>query len=328
MPLSSSSIIMVNDINHIKMLKLLKVWLLTGVNNDKVVIKTDSVKAAQIKAANPIVKSVVPGAKLTILTPGEIGALKGFISDWQDLARAYEQLGMAYQPQEAEAVKELSTALTFDTAFVKMEAQNLVDLQNALEDRLNNGNKKSLAGFVTALNAHGGLEKLGAIIAADMFNGNSDRFFPNSANSHTIGKTTFQTRCLVNVGNVFGAYHVSGTFQVAGLDFVDPQSRFKDPNTPLATAEAASGPWSGRVLADKQKRNDFAKDVIHDLEVLLSPRSRFRLRSKLNGDASTRLVSGMVQGAKLIAAKMETKYNPNGWTPGLKDRYMVMAQVT
>jgi len=35
----------------------------------------------------------------------------------------------------------------------------------------------------------------------------------------------------------------------------------------------------------------------------------------------------MVEGARLIKAGMEAKYNPNRWTPGAKERYQLMCQV-
>lgn len=119
---------------------------------------------------------------------------------------------------------------------------------------------------------------------------------------------------------------------MAALDFVDPQSEFKDINTPLAQAEpraTRSGKtWPARILLDKTKRKDFAKDIVHDLELLLNPhKSRFSLQTKLKSDAADRLVKGMIQGAQLIKDKLELKYNPNGWTPGILDRHQIICRV-
>lgn len=328
MPLSVNNPIVANDIQNIKMLKRIKVWLLIGANDDKVVIKSEAVQAPQYKSVSPAVKAVAPDAKFKILTPAELGALNSFISAYEQIAEEYGRMGMAFNPDEAPAVKDLKQSMTFGAPFVKMDAlQGVTDLQGALEARLQ-GDKTDLRAFAATLNAPGGLERLGKIIAADLFNGNSDRFWPGTPRQFRIGGMTFNLRCLQNVGNVFRVNN-SGVSEVGALDFVDPNSRWKDINIPLAQAEASVGrEWSGRTLAEKVKRDSFAKDVVFDLETTLSPRkSTFSLRSKLNGDAATRVANGMVQGAQLIKAKLELKYNPNRWTPGVKDRYLIVCQV-
>src|SRR5208282_3858420 len=68
MALGLNNTIVANDIYHIQMFKDLKVFLLVGGNNDKVVIKTDAIHAPQIRSANPIIKAIAPSAKLKILT--------------------------------------------------------------------------------------------------------------------------------------------------------------------------------------------------------------------------------------------------------------------
>lgn len=328
MPLSVNSSINKSDIDHIKMFKALKVWLLIGMNDDKVVIKVDAVHAPQYKSANPFIKAIAPGAKLKILQPAEITALQQFISDYEFIASAYHELGIEWRPDENDAVKDLKQSLTFGFPFVKMEAVNVKDLEGALEARLAaNADKSSLRAFTATLNAPGGLERLGQIVAVDMFNGNTDRFYPGRAGARTIGGVTFNLRCLVNVGNVFRFDNATGP-EVGAMDFVDPNSQFKNVNVPLANAEATAGEWPARILADKKRRKDFAKDIVHDLEAILSPRkSRFSLKSKLKGDAADRVAKGMVEGAKLIKVKMESKYNPNRWTQGLRDRYLIICRV-
>lgn len=330
MPLSVDNTIDANDIDHIRMFKDLKVWLLSGLNGDKVVIKTDAIQPTQYKSASPIVKAVAPGAKLKILAPAERAALSQFIASYEHIAQAYQDLGIAYNPNEAPAVASLKQSLTFGFPFVKMAAVNVMDLEGALDDRLGpNADKTDLRAFTATLKAQGGLERLGKIVAVDLFNGNTDRFFPGSASTKTIGGVDFNLRCLVNVGNVFRVDVGGGGSEVGALDFIDPNSRFKDMNTPLAQAETAAGqPWPGRVLADKKRRKDFAGDVVHDLEALLSPhKSRFSLKTKLGLDAANRVSTGMVQGAQLIKSKLELKYNPNRWTVGIRDRYLIICQV-
>jgi hypothetical protein len=190
------------------------------------------------------------------------------------------------------------------------------------------GNKGDLQSFILALTTAGGLEKLGKIIAADLFNGNTDRFFPGSKGTKTIGGVTFSLRCLVNVGNVFAVISTGGP-ETGALDFIDPNSLFKNMHEALATAESNAGVlWPGRTLVQKKTRDAFAADCIHDLEALLDPKkSKLRLTTKLGRNADGRLAAGMVQGAQLIKAKLEQKYNPNNWTQGARDRYMLMCQV-
>ena len=135
-------------------------------------------------------------------------------------------------------------------------------------------------------------------------------------------------RCLVNVGNVFRVDTADGS-EMGALDFVDPQSRFWDPNQSLAQAEKHIDKlWPGRILADKKLRNLFAEDVVHDLEAILNPRkSMLSLKTKLGSGAAGRLATGMAEGTKLIKSKLEAKYNPNRWTTGVLDRYKIICQV-
>ncbi len=327
MPLSVNNTIVTADIEHITMFKNMKVWRLEGSANDQIVIKIDHPQAPQIKAANIIIKAVDPRAKLKILTTAERQAIKQFVDDFENLVTYYQALGVTYGADQAAAIASLKQSLTFTEPFVKMEALNLRDLEGALTVRMT-GDKTDLRSFAATLIAPGGLETLGAIVAADMYNGNKDRFYPGSHGTRTIGTVALNLRCLVNVGNVFKINTGTGS-ALGALDFVDPQSRFKDPNIPLAQAEAAAGEkWPGRYLSEKWRRQAFAKDIVHDLEAILSPKkSRFSLKSKLPSDAASRIEKGMVQGAKQIAAKLEQKYNPNGWNQGLRDRYMIISQV-
>ncbi len=329
MSLSVDNPIVANDIDKIKMFKDLKVWLLVGFNNDKVVIKKDAVHAPQIKSANPIIRAIAPNAKLKILTPAENMALNQYVMTYEAWARDYQLMGLALDPDEDQAVQDLKLVLgpTFPEPFVKMQAVNVTDIEKALEQRMG-GDKANLRAFTDTLNAPGGLEKLGKIIAADMFNGNRDRFYPGKRSSKTIGGTTINLRCLVNVGNVFRVETAGGS-EVGALDFIDPNALFKDISEPLDQGERRTGKlWPGRLLANKKERNAFAEDVIHDLEAILSPRkSMFSLKTKLKSGAAGRIATGMVEGAKLIKSKLEAKYNPNGWRPGILQRYTIICQV-
>jgi hypothetical protein len=308
------------------MFKEMKVWLLKGFNNDSVVIKTDAVETPQYKSAMPFLKVVDPRAKLKILGPSEQSALREFVRAYEAFAAELRTMGVESDASEAAAIEGLKSQLQY--TFVKMEAQKVATLDNAATERLTGGGKTSLRSFTVALKSPGGLEKLGNVIAADLFIGNTDRFYPGKVTPQVFGGIQLNLRCLVNIGNVFIAQH-GGMYEVGALDFMDPNSLFKDINAPLGPIEQRlETKWPARTLADRTARHSFAKDVIHDLEKILGPRkSSFSLKTKLGSDAVSRLETGMVQGAKKLQQKMELKYNPNRWTPGIMERYKIICQV-
>jgi len=327
--LSVNNPIVAIEIDKIKMFKELKVWLLVGFNNDKVVIKKDAVFAPQIKSSSPAIKAIAPNSKLKILTPAENNALMSYVTNYEEWAREYEAMGAILDPEEDQAVKDLKEALgpNFREPFVKMEAQNVTDIEKALEQRAA-GNKTNLRAFTATLNGPGGWERLGQIVAADMFNGNRDRFYPNLGRALDFRGHTLKMHVLVNPGNVFRVDATHGS-QVGALDFVDPNCFFKDINEPLAVGEQRTGKkWPGRLLANKSDRKRLADEIVHDLELVLNPRkSMFSLKTKLKSGAADRLVTGMIEGAKQIKTKLEAKYNPNRWTQGTTDRYKILCEI-
>lgn len=326
--------IVANDISRIAMFKQLKVYLLKGNAQDKLVIKTDAIQTPQYKSANTIVKAVDHSARVKILSKQEEQALKDYCDSWDDLDSFYADLIRQGLPvknpfeDSRDAVTNLKQSLTFGFPFVKMEAHNLRDLEGALKDRAA-GNKQDLQAFTQTLTEKGGLEKLGHVVAVDLFNGNTDRFFPGTNNNVTIGPYNIHLKALVNVGNVFVVL-TGGGFKVSALDFVDPQSRFKDLNQPLANLEASSSKedqWPGRVLISSSRRSAFASDIVHDLEKILHPKKHaLSLKSKLGVFAARRLESGMIAGAQAIRQKLFTKFNGK-WTAGAKERYDLLAKV-
>jgi hypothetical protein len=336
MPLSFDNIITSDDIDHVAVLKEGKIWLLTGHHNppDEIVIKIEPsrfVGPRQYRSVTPFVEAVDPAAGLKILTPQEINALRAFVdgTDHHSLAHDYRKCGLRIPTDEVSAIGNLKEALrTNQFTFVKMRVFDVKDLQTALDKRLaaQNRDKSDLRAFIAALNAPGGLERLGQIIAVDLFVGNNDRFDPTrEPRDVDFCGAKINLRCLTNPGNVFCVYSNRG-FKIGALDFIDPNSLFKNINVRLAEAETeAREEWSGRVLADTTKRNKFAKDIAHDLEQILNPRrSRFSPRTKLNRDAAERIAKGMLEGVELIKTKLQSLYYQNRWTAGKRDRYDVM----
>ena len=327
MALSMTSPIRAADILEIEMFKELKVFRLRGLGGDDLVIKTDAVFANQIKSAGLVVKAVDSGVKMKIITASEMQELSDYIKVYEEVDAYYESMGFTSRFQsQKEAIKALKQSLTFGFPFCKMEMQRIHHLEEAINKR-GEGNKDIVRLIVSNLKADGGLEAMGRVVAGDLFNGNTDRFFPGSGSTKEFGPFTVKLKALVNPGNAMLIATQNG-FQATMLDYVDPQSRFKDINASLADLEDPQVRWPGRTLVDKKARTKFADDIASDLETMLHPKkSFFSLKTKLGGDAAKRLDRGMVEGARLIKAGLEAKYNPNRWTAGAKERYQLMCQV-
>lgn len=334
MPLSLNSPIQTTDIQEIKDLGSHgNVWLLKGFHQDKIVVKLEKGNTVEIKSANVGIKAIAPSAKLKILSPTELTAIDQYILNFEEAEKEYKLLGMPLSVAEKQATKNFKNLRFSRLTFLKMEPVNVMDLGESYWKRMD-GDKRDLRAFIATLNDTGGLERLGKIIAVDLFIQNGDRFWPNDDGFFRkifmdtpdggVDQSRFKTRCLVNVGNVFRIDTGNGA-EVGALDFV---GSVWDINKPLAECEKTHGKWGGRYLADKAKLNSFAKDVAHDLETVLNPhRSKFSLKSKLKGDAARRIVHGMVEGVQAIKLKLEQKYNPNRWTAGVLERYKILCQL-
>lgn len=329
MALSVLAPITAGDICRVKMFKELKVYLLSSSDGSEIVIKTDAVFDAQIKSAGTIAKAIDPAIKMKILTANELNELRDYVRFFEEYRAMVDELGarVGWVDTQRDAVDKLGQSLGFGFPFAKMSKQTIHNIEDAATAR-GTGDKSIVGDFVTSLRADGGLEKLGQVVAADLFNGNTDRFMPDSNERKTVGPYTFDFKTLVNAGNVMIVADGAGGFTASLLDYVDPQSQFKDMNISLAIAENGGNQWPGRVLVDKTRRKKYAKDIISDLEKLLNPKKhRLSLSTKLGSNASTRLEAGMVAGAQMIRNRLEVKFNPNRWTPGARDRHTLLSQV-
>lgn len=306
-----------------------KVFLLEGAEDTKLVIKDDAVFQPQIKSASFAMKAVHRNSRAKLLSPVEVQQLKEFVRLYFDLRRDFQSMGLDYRPEIEEDMGKLRYKLDDRaTTFHKMEVQDVQDIQGALEKRLN-GDKSQLRGFAAVLAGPNGLESLGEIIAVDLFNGNTDRFFPRGWDptveqnlSKRIGGMVFDFRALVNPKNVFRA--LNGPSPVSGLDFLDPQSSYKNMRDQL-NEEFYNYKWPARVMLDPRKLTQFAEDVVHDLELLLNPhRSRFSRRTKLGKNRKGRLISGMKSGMRKIKMRMEQKYPVRTMPAAIKERYDVL----
>lgn len=325
MPLSRDTPLTKDDIASVVELKEYKVFLLIGPADEKLVLKTDAnITAAQVKSATSVTKAIDPSVKSKILSDPEKKEINAWIGEWEKMEDWFRtNLGKEYRAEEKETVKNLKDMLNYPAPepWLKMEALEVKDLDGALEKRLS-GDKSEIKQFTAALTAKGGLEKLGQVIAADMFNGNTDRFLPadKTSRTQTIAGRKFAFRALINMKNVFIVTSKAG-YEVSALDYIDPQSQFKD-----VTASLAGTQWPAMVLVEKKSREAFAADVAHDLELIVNPnKNKLTPFSKLGRDAAPRIAAGMVMGAGAIKKKLEAKYKT--MTGGVKERYDVLCKV-
>jgi len=300
MPLDLNSLIEPSSIFAIKALSPgHPVYLLEGwTEGTGLVIKQESTLAAKnVKTNAMIMHAVSRGATAVPLKPAELQALR----TWAGANR------------DSTGGTALISDLGQTGTWLKMKAaQGLIDLKSAA-NAASAGDKTDVRVIAKALNAPGGLEALGAIIAADAFNSNNDRFaFDGFGGMNWNGA---RLKCLANVGNVFVSASKSGAMTPIGLDTWDPGSQHKDLRDALNEQMAR---WPGRMLADaaKAERVAFADMVVDDLETVLGPRNRNLIAkamvgtNRLDKQAKPRVVAGIEAGARKIRDYLKLRYGP------------------
>lgn len=287
------------------------VFMLYGYERDRLVIKQELQSASEqdIKFNTKIMSAVDRNAKVKVLTPGEVQALRKWAA--------------AFKWDRDSGATLVEQALAHPGNWTKMKTYQLVALDSAAKKR-GTGDKSDVRFIAATLNAPGGLKKLGEIIAADLFNGNSDRFSFGDG----INWNGHQLKSLVNVGNVFVAVDPNQQGSVIGLDSLEAASMYRDHSIPLRQAEANSvDKWSGRLLADNAhgQRMQFAQDIVDDLNTVLGPRSRkllFANQKRLTDNAAIRVNAGMESGATKIRQRIARYFGKHrAWPVGLQDRF-------
>jgi hypothetical protein len=342
MPLSPRTPINETDIAGVRSLKFRKVFLLDGWEDDQLVIKTDTLGiegiGRHVKPTVHVMRSVDrSSAKLKALDPMEIRELKSFATYMKDRFHKNPNSPLL-AGNSLDAINQLDTSLSgpnTNVLWVKMEKHDLTDLDAALELR-KTGDKSGLKRFRERLKAPNGLEKLGEIMAADLFTGNQDRInlaqVGESGSKFTMSNTqTLDFQVIQNPGNLFLRME-DGRWEVAGLDFVDLNSPwFKFLEKPLAEVEemymTSFGSWPGRFL---QRGNEvalkmLAEKTIQDLQLALSPNRKKFFFAILGIGAERRLLAGLKSGTKKIYQHMRMKYAMNPNAPrGILDRLAVI----
>ncbi|MGJ8638089.1 MAG: hypothetical protein ACSHYA_01735 [Opitutaceae bacterium] len=264
---------------------------------DSIVVKLEgNADPRNVKAAAALMTVVDPKARTVVLSAQEIQSL-----------RIWAGGGAVPSTDAFRTATKLQNDLTQTGAWVKMDVKRLKTLQDAVMRRIDpaNPDKADVRVIANALKNSGGLEKLGEIIAADLFNGNTDRFAPPSAVGPAFGTTMgpggVRLEVISNVGNVFVYCNGNGSGKPIGLDNYDPSSEWKDLNNAAIDANR----WGGILLLDSKKpeREEYARSIISDLEGLLGPRNRsyrFLPQNRLGTGRKRRLRHGMESGAKKL----------------------------
>jgi hypothetical protein len=271
--LSVNDPILAGDIYWVKVWKEDKVFQLNGYAGDRVIVKQESDKftPADIRASSFFMSQVDPGARAVPLSPADLSQL----SRWCDENVPYADL----IPGALDLQSSMNNAPK-GAPWIKMKAFRLVESDKAALLR-GTGDKTDVRLIASLLNASGGLEKLGMIMAADFFIGNTDRFTyvgdgtrwpPYPARCEEMLKVT------ANAGNVFAAIDPDqNKGMISGLDYLDPNGLFRLSETDVAAAETRSDKvWLGRLLRsdNKVERMKYVHLVGQDLNTILGPRNR------------------------------------------------------
>lgn len=277
---------------------------------DTIVLKVESGDARSVHAATMMMNFVDKNSRQVVLTPAEIQELR----TWATTAEV---------PNVAtfRTAQEITKCLGQQGSWLKMKYKTLMTLDDAVNNRLNHNDKADVRVIAKALKSHGGLEKLGEIIAADLFNGSNDRFAYPPQPAQDGKYPGVPLKVIQNVGNVFVACNGNGSGKPVGLDNYDPFSQHRHIDGPQAqTMDLSIHTWGGNLLlkANGPQRTTFVAAIIEDLEGLLgggsrNRKTRFGSQNRLGIGRKQRLLKGIDSGAKkLQKAFRQTRRQAHG----------------
>lgn len=290
------------------------VYLLTGDMGSSLVIKAEKTGDTQwVSNSIEIMSIVSPGGQTKLLVPSEKQALTTFLSDLRRLDDRTDE-GLT------RAINELLLAVNDPTrTLFKMEPLQLTTLGTSNSEV----DPKAIKRIASAANATGGLEDLGEIIAADMFNGNQDRFaFDNLQNKTGITVNGHQCWHLLNLGNIM-VYQLVNEWRFVGLDSVDPFSILAQNFDSKWDTD-----WGFRIFHGPARLTNVkfvADHVAEDLKYALGKKKGLIKSWRLSGDATKRLAKGMLQGYDRIEYMLKSKYPKLRFAPeGIQKRCKLM----
>lgn len=329
MPLTLDTEFNSNDIKQIKRLDPQRpVFLLVG-SLGHIVIKRDMTPNApdprNMAYALRNMKAVDRTIASRLLTTGEIDAL----IQYTELAMVDAGLSGGQTPSDIAALRGFLDQPAGPTWLKMNKLEGIVNLEMAaISARAEGANrdKQGVRAIAAALSGPGGLEKLGSILAVDLFNGNNDRFSldePGQAEARIPGHQLKFHR-MTNIGNVVLCLQ-NNVLRPVGLDAYAGFSEFRD----LSANQPPPREWPGYRLTDAQAqwRRKFANEVAADLETALGPRNRkvvFASTNRLPPDAGARIAKGMDQGITALKTKLLAMHSAQTRPPGLLQRMMAL----
>lgn len=287
-------------------------------NIDAIVVKMEAGQNTasnrrDVRVATGLMTNADRAAKTIVLSRQELEQLRMYT----DGGNVVGQEGLA-------ASNELKRQLALPGVWIKMDLKNLIGMDSALKHRVA-GDKSDVRVIAAALKKPGGLEKLGQIIAVDLFNGNNDRFVFSQAAGGKHPDLPERFRAISNLGNVLIACDGNGRGSPIGLDSYDPSNMHNDLKIPVNKADG----WPGMLLGpDKNaERLQYAEKIIFDLEMVLGPRNRkiaFASKNRLGKNRKERLLNGMRSGKDIIKRSlMPLRGRPN-FPVGLSTRMALL----
>ncbi len=328
MPLTMQAEFNSDDIRHVKRLDPNRpVFVIVGDPGQQIVVKRDmtpnSSDPRNMAYAQRNMKAVDRTIASKPLTNSEIDALR----QYTEIAEINAELaGRALSPDVA-ALKELLDQGAGPTWLKMNKLEGIVTLEAAALAARAQGANRDKAGvreIAEALSKPGGLEKLGSILAVDLFNGNNDRFSLGDQGQPEakIPGHSLNFLRMTNIGNVVLCLQ-NDVLRPVGLDAYAGSSEFRD----LSKNEPPPREWPGYKLADSQKqwRLQFAKEVAADIETALGPRKRlFASTKRLPSDAGDRIARGIDQGVTTLKVKLLNMHSPQSRPPGLLQRMIAL----
>ena len=291
------------------------VWMLKDVVGSKLVLKREEgANPAALEENARILGAIDKSRKPVVCSATEIGQIQ--------IALGQKH----YKDRFGDAVaNDLYTTIAKPGGtWIKLPfVDGLTDLETVAKNRVNSGDKSGVRAFADALNAPNGCEKLGEIVAFDLFCDSADRFHPQGGGLPVNG---YNPQVLVNVGNVFAAADGSGTFKIEALDTWDPNGSYSDLNQPVQHAFLLLANYLKDTPNDRQTLKTYATSIAADINAVLGPRDRakipklFKARTdRLKENAGSRIYNGMLRGADKIKQKVKAK--PAASLPqGVQDR--------
>jgi len=242
------------------------IYLLVGTDGSQVVIKSEITfkdhDKDNLHYANLAMHRVSPAFLAEVCVPFEVEVLRSLVGMYIALAN------ITFTPVPTE-IDHLDESLQNGGVWFKMsKAEGVRDLGTAMKEQSDHQDKSGVRQIAAALRG-GGLETLGKIIAADLFNGNIDRFNPyftdKFGQEQQVGDKIpgtdpqKQFAVLLNIGNVLFSMQQDKSRPV-GLDPYDRQGHWRKMNKTIQKLKknSLSGEdWPGHHLKNNPQETQW-----------------------------------------------------------------------